>query len=62
MRMSSRGWHPLGIGLDAPVADHEAQELAGRDTEDALLWIKFPAVDTEVGEGLREVSYELVRG
>jgi hypothetical protein len=42
------------------VAHHEAQNLAGWNTENALLRVELPAVDPEVSEGLGKVGDEVV--
>jgi hypothetical protein len=31
-----------GVGFNASVSDHEAQEQSGKHTEDTLCWVELP--------------------
>jgi hypothetical protein len=49
-----------GVGFNASVSNHEAQEQAGGYTEDTLGWVELPLELPHVGEGFGEVGDKLV--
>jgi hypothetical protein len=49
-----------GVGFNASVSDHDAQEQFGGYTEDTLGRVELPLELSQVGEGFRKVGDELV--